>query len=123
MDRGDRRLQRVGAEAARRQRPIDQAEALGDRRAVPERAVLVGEEHELARWRGASRTPRFVKEHQGQETEALGLGEELDEQPAEPDRLAGKVAPGELLARRRRIALVEDEIDDVQHHIEPVGEL
>ena len=46
VERGDRRLQLVRAEASGGERCSDQRDALRDRRAVPERAVLLGERHE-----------------------------------------------------------------------------
>ena len=55
--------------------------------AVPERAVLVGEQHEVAvpEARGAA---RLVEQHERQESVHLGLvGHQLGERAAEPERL------------------------------------
>ena len=36
---------------------------------------------------------------------------------------ADELAPHELVARRRRVALVEDEVDDGHHGVEALGQL
>ena len=46
------------------------------------------------------------------------LGHQLRERPAEPDRLGREVAAG----RRRGVALVEDQVDDREHGVEPLGQ-
>ena len=48
---------------------------------------------------------------------------ELDEQASEADRLGDELAPHELVARGRRVALVEDEVDDGHHGVEALGQL
>ena len=50
-------------------------------------------------------------------------GHQLDEQPPEPDRLRAQLAPHERLARRRRVALVEDQVDGGEHRRQPVRQL
>jgi hypothetical protein len=48
MDGRDGSLDRVGAEASRCQRPLHERHALDDQLAVPQRAILVGQEDDLA---------------------------------------------------------------------------
>ena len=88
--------------------------------AVPERAVLVLEQHEVAVRRGARRAARLVQQHQREQAHRLGLGQQLDEQAPEADRLAREVGARQRLARGRRVALVEHEVDDAQHRVEPL---
>ena len=53
----------------------------------------------------------------------LGLGQQLHQQPAEPDRLAGQIVPRQRVAGRGGIPFVEHQVDDVQHGVEPLGQL
>jgi hypothetical protein len=46
VQRGDRRLHHVRAPAAERQGPFEHLSALGDLAGVPQRPVLVAEEHD-----------------------------------------------------------------------------
>ena len=80
---------------------------------VPERAVLVGQKHDLAA-APPGVAARVVQQHQGEEAVNLGLvGHELRQRDPEPDRLPGQVgAPV--------VALVEDQIDDREDARQPV---
>ena len=54
----------------------------------------------------------------------LGLvGQQLGQQSAQPDGFGDEVLPTELVARRRGVALVEDQIDDREDRAEAVGQL
>ena len=57
-----------------------------------------------------------------QQSVRLRLGQQVHEQPPQADRLGGQVDSRERLARRRRIAFVEDEIDHAQHAREALGQ-
>ena len=121
---GDRRLNRVRAEPSRRRapaRPAAMPSAICS--PVPQRAILIVEQDQLARRRRARRAPRFVQQHQREQPERLGLRQQLDEQPAEPDRFAGQIVPRHRRAGGRRVALVEHQIDHAQHRVEPLGQL
>ena len=48
------------------------------------------------------------------------LRQQLDEQPAQPDGLRRQFVPRQRRAGRGRVALVEHEIDDPQHGVEPL---
>ena len=91
VDGGDRGLEGVGADTAGGERALDEARAVVDVAAIPERAVLVGEEHDLALGRRARRAPRFLQQHERQQAHGLGLGQELHQQAAQPDRLPRQV--------------------------------
>ena len=91
VHRRDRRLQRIGAEAPRGKRVLHQSRSFRDLRPVPERAVLVTEQDQLARGRGPRRASRFLQQHQRQQSDRLGLRQQFDEQPTETYRLAGQI--------------------------------
>ena len=93
MHRGNRRLQRVRAEPARRQRAFHQSGPFGNQIALPERAVLVAQQDELAGRRRTRGAARFVQQHQRQQAHHLGLGQELAQQPSQADGLAGQIVP------------------------------
>jgi hypothetical protein len=64
-----------------------------------------------------------VEEHGRKEAERLGLiGHEVDEDPGEPDRLAGELGPDEGVAGRRLVTLVEDEVEDAEDRVEALGQ-
>ena len=80
-------------------------------------AVLVLERDELA-VDDARRPPGVLDQHQREQSPRLArLGHQLDEQPAEADRLAREVVVG-----RRRVALGEHEVDHREDAVEPLGE-
>ena len=112
-----------GPNRPRREGAIHQRDALRDVLAVPERAVLVLEQDDVARRRDARLAPRLVQQHQREEADGLGLGQELRQQASEPDRLAGQIRPGQRGARGRVVSLVEDQVDDVQHGVEATRQL
>ena len=118
MNRRDRRLKRIGPEAARRKRTLDERQAFVDLVAIPEATILIVEQHDLAVGCRARRAPRFMQQHQREQAHRFGLGQQVDEQPAEPDCFARQVDAGQRRPRRRKIAFVEDEIDDAQDAVE-----
>ena len=122
MDRGDRRLERVRAERSRRRAPRSTSAApFGDLRAVPERAVLLVEQDQVARSRDVRAARReSCSSISASSPIASGFGEQLDQQPSEPDRFAGEIGARQRVAGRRRVAFVEHQIDDVEHRIEPI---
>ena len=83
VHRGDRSLQCVRPDASRAERALDPRNALANLRAVPARAVLVGEQHEFTVLSRPRRAARVVQQHQGQQPHGLGFGQQLDQQPSE----------------------------------------
>ena len=73
---------------------------------------------------GAGRTPGVGEQQQGEQAVRLGLvGQQLDHQPGEADRLLAEVGPHQLVAGRGDVALGVDEVDDVEDAAEPLGQL
>ncbi len=94
-----------------------------DQQLVPARAVLIEQQHRLALRIDARAEPRGLDLHQRHEAVHLGLQRrELGENAAEPQRLLAQRRAHPVLARGRRIALVEDQVDDLEHRGEPLGE-
>ena len=94
VQRRDRRLHDVRAAAAQSEGPVEHRPPVGDLRRVPERAVLVGEQHQVA-----AAEPRLaagvVQQHHRQQTVHLRLvGHQLGERPPEPERLGRQLAAG-----------------------------
>ena len=65
--------------------------------------------------------PRRLELEEGLEAVHLGLvGDELGEHAGQPDRLAGQLRAHPVLAGGRRVALVEDQVDD-RHDVVEAG--
>ena len=70
----------------------EQGEGLVDRAAVPPRAVLLLERHQLS-VDHSRRVARALQQHQRQQRPRLvGVGHQVDHQSAEADRLEGHIA-------------------------------
>jgi hypothetical protein len=123
VERGDRRLQLVRPAATPAERRLQGRQALGDRVALPAPAVLLLERHERAGGIDPGGPPRIVQEHQGEQALRFRLlGQQLDQQPAEADRLAAEVGANQAIGLGARVALVEDQVDDAEHGREPLGQ-
>ena len=121
--RGDSSLQDVGTRLTQRDRAVEDPQAFLDALRAPERAILVLEQDELAGRPHAGRATRVLQEHERQKPEDLGLvrhehGEELPE----ADRLVAEVRPYVLATGRRRVALVEDEIEHGENRAQALRE-
>ena len=69
-------------------RALDELGSLFDLQTVPERSVLILEQHQLA-GRARPRGPSsFVKQHQRKQPEDFGFGQQFREKPSQPDCLA-----------------------------------
>ena len=55
--------------------------------------------------------------------DAPDLRQQAVQQPGEPDRLGGQIGPLQCRARTGGVSLVEDEVEHVQDHAEPLGAL
>ena len=123
MQGRDGRLQLIRTRAADPQRGFDHPGPLGDPFRVPSRPVLILEQHELPVRPRPRLASRIVEEHQCQEPGDLGLiGEQLDHDPAQPDRLGRELAPDDGFPRRRGVTLVEDQVQDAQDPVESLGQ-
>jgi hypothetical protein len=63
-----------------------------------------------------------VEQHEREQPDRFGLGQQLDEQPSEPDRFSRKIGTRERVAGGRRVPFVEDQVDDVKNGVETAGE-
>ena len=92
-------------------------------RAVPARAVLVVEQHEVAALADPGVAPGVVEQHQRQQPGRLGLvGEQRDHDPRQADRLGAQLAADQRVAGGRRVALVEDEVEHAEDAVQPLGQ-
>ncbi len=124
MQAGDGRLHLVRAWSPATEHRLDQCGRLGNRRGVPQRAVLVGEQHDLAEGVGAGTASSVGGQGQCQQPDTLRLvGHQLDQHPGEADRFVGQVdalaqfTHGSVMARR------EHGVDRCQHGSQPVWHL
>ncbi len=102
---------------------LDECESFGDRVAVPAAPVLLLERCLCPVRVDARVAPGVVQEHQRQQASRLGLvGQEVEQQTPEPDRLVAQLSAYESVALGRAIALVEHEVDDRQRGIETIGQ-
>ena len=98
------------------ERAFEQLPAFVDLVLVPERAVLVVEQDELAAAE-AGGAARVVDEHEREQGVRFGfVGHQLDQGAAEADRVCGQVDAAAAPA------LVEDQVDDREHGVEPLGQ-
>ena len=121
MAGGDRGLQHVRpALAAERLRPGQGVQAPPDEQLIPAGPVLVEQQDGLPGRPGARPDPGRLDLHQRHQAVDLGLvRRELGQHPAQPDRLVAQVRPHPVIARGRRVALVEDEVDHLQDRGQP----
>ena len=88
------------------------------------RAVLVEQQHRLARGPTRAPQPRRLDLHQRDEAVDFRLlRRELGENSAQPQRVLAEGRPHPVVARGRGVALVEDEVDDLEHRRQTLGAL
>ena len=91
------------------------ADALADDVPIPAPAVLLGERDQSAVGRGAGRTSGIGQQHERQQPRDLAVvGQQAVEVAAKPDRLGRQVGALQVGTGARRVALVEDQVQDVQ---------
>src|SRR5437773_6351158 len=115
VQRRNRGLQCKGPESSRRQGALDQRNAFLYLRLIPSGPVLLLERDQLTRSGRTGRAPGVMQQHQREQSHRLGLGKQVDEKASQADRLGREVGASE-------VALIEDEIDDVQHARETIRE-
>ena len=72
--------------------------------------------------RGAGRAPGVGEQHEGEQAGHLGvLGQRGVHGPGQADGLAGQVGPGQVGTAAGGVALVEEEVQDVQHRPQALG--
>ena len=114
---------RTGPGVRRAPRPARALRVRGRSAAGPTTAVLVQQQHGLAcrpdPGRGCAR-PGSPSAPPARAPPAR-VGRQLGQDPAQPQRLLAELRPQPVLARGRRVALVEDEVDDLEHRRQPVA--
>ena len=107
------------------QRVLDERETLPDLRLVPARPVLLCEDDQVAVRRDPRLAPRVVQQHAGRASaRADRLGMRPTSRRPEADGLGrGVIAPHEIVARRRGVSFVEDEVDDRHDGVDALGKL
>jgi hypothetical protein len=92
--------------------------------AVPARAVLLGQPHQVALRVDSRLAPRVHEQLQRQQADGFAAaGQQRDDEAREADRLAAQVDAQQPLAAARGVAFVEDEVDRPQHAEQPLAEL
>ncbi len=113
----NRRLQRVRTTGiAQTFGTVERGQSAADEQPVPPGAILIEQHDRLARGIDARLRTRRLDFQQRHETVDFRLGwRQLGENPAETQRVLGKRRPHPVVARRCRIAFVEDQIDHFEH--------
>ena len=102
----------------------DQLHSLLQQRAVPAEAVLLGQRDQRAVGALACAAARLGQQHQRQQPRDLAVcGQQRVRHPRQADRLARELAPLKPLAGRRGVALVEHQVEHVQHDAQARGAL
>ncbi len=118
MQRRDRRLHLVRTARPHCARALQRRNAVGDRRVIPQRAVLVRQQHHLARCIEPRFGPREIELHQDEQAEHLGLvRHEGCDQACQPERVIGNIAPHRNLGAAAQVTLVEHQVEDGQNPI------
>ena len=125
MTGGDRGLQRVRPEStAGLLGPLERRETAADEDVIPARSVLVEQEDRLSRRADARPGAGRLDLHQGDEAVDLRLvRNEAGQDAAQPERVLAKRGSHPVVAGGRRVALVEDEVDDLENRRQAGGEL
>ena len=125
VQRGDRRLQLVGAGAAQAQRAVELGAPLRQRVARssargPGRAARRSGRRRPTR---ASRRASWMSMSASRPAVSASSGMSCGEQAPEADRLRAQLGAHEAVAGAGRVALVEDEVDDGEHAGQAIGHL
>jgi hypothetical protein len=120
----DRRLKSVGAEAAQRFRAGERGESPPDEELIPTGAVLIQQEHRLARGSHTGAEPRGLDLHQRHQAVHFRLPRREPRQDSpQTQRLFTERRPHPVVAGGGGIAFVEDQVDDLQHRRQPRRQL
>jgi hypothetical protein len=99
-------------------------QAVGDEQPVPARAILLEQRDRRAARAGPGGDAGRLDLHQRDQPVRLRLCRcQRREHPAQAHRLVAQLRPIPGLPRRRRVALVEDQVHDLEDGAEPVGQL
>src|SRR6266581_7038516 len=122
---GDRRLECIRTEpAAEPLGALERRETAAHEQMIPARAVLIEQEDRLSRRADPRERARRLYLHKRDQTVNFRfLRNELGHDASEAQRLLAERGPHPVLARGRRVAFVEDEVNDFEHRCETRGEL
>src|SRR5437879_6240892 len=117
MTRCDRRLQSVRPErAAEFFRTLESHQSAAHENAIPSRAILIEQWDRFARRSDARLESRCLNLHERDEAVHFRLvRNELAEDASEPESLFAERRPQQIIAGRRRVTFIEDEINDFEH--------
>src|SRR5947207_432775 len=114
--RGEQAAIRWSSTARPRALWVSEAERPNSARASVSRPVLFEQQYRFPGRADPRPGARCVQLHQRDEAVYLRLGgEQLGEDAAEPERLLDQLGPDPVVAGGCRVALVEDEVDRLQH--------
>src|SRR5438067_767594 len=121
---GDRGLERVRTKRTTESRcALKCRETATDQELVPPRAVLIEQQDRLSRGPDPGAQARRLELHQRDEAVDLGLlRNELSQDAAETQRLLAERRSNPVVTGGRRVALVEDQVDDLEHRRQTGGE-
>ena len=103
---------------------VERREPAADQQLVPAGAVLIQQQHRLAIGPAPRGEARGLDLHERHEAVHLRLGgRQLGEDAAQAQRLLAELRAHPVIACRRRVSLVENEVDDRQHRGQPLGKL
>ena len=107
-----------------RRAALDERLALGDPRARPSVARSWSSSRTISPSgpTRASRRASWRSISASRPSASGSSGSSDDDDPCQPDRLGAQLAADQRVARRRRVALVEHEVQDAQDAVEPLGQ-
>ncbi len=95
-----------------------------DRRLIPLSAILLGECNQRPVGPAASGAPCVREQHQREQARDFAVERQQSPQlTREPDRLARQLSPLKLRTGCRHVALIEDQVQNLQDHSEAIGPL
>ncbi len=124
MDSSDRGLKLIGTDRRPRQRVRDEVQALANEFVVPSFTVLFRQRNQVSVGQGSRGAARVSQEHQRKQARHFAVIREQAMQIAtETDRLRRQLRALQVGTGARRVALVEDQIEDVQDHAQALRPL
>ena len=120
----DRGLQLEGSGPAHAKRRFQFRRTLFDRWAMPSIAVLLAQGDDLSVRPDPGRPPGVIEHHQRQQTTHFRLfGHQAAKDSREPNRLDREIRTIGRLAPGRQKPLIRNQVEHVQHGIEPFGQI
>ena len=124
MDRRDRRLQREAAGWAMPERLAEQRHPVGDLRAIPAGAVLLGEQQQPAIRRHPRRAAGVGQQEEREQPRHIRfVGQQRAHHPGQVERALDQVGPAEVGAVRGTVTGGEQQVQHGQHHLGARGEV